>query len=198
MNYLGHLFFSNNDIELMYANLYGDFVKGSHLEALPEIVQKGSALHRSIDFYIDNHGAVLELKHLLSDDLPKVAGIAIDLYFDHILAKNWEKFHETTLREFTQTFHAHPYKKELFSNPNFHLILAKMKEDDWIYNYQFMHGLTFACRGLSSRISFSNQLWNAPEIFGVFQPEIENAFYLYMNDAIPHFDRLFASENSPL
>ena len=193
MNYLGHLFFSNNDIELMYANIYGDFVKGSQLGALPEIVQKGAFLHRRIDFYIDNHPKVLELKHLLSDDLPKVAGIAIDLYFDHLLAKNWHQFHSVPLREFIDSFHKSKYDKSLYPNANFQFVIAKMTEDDWVYNYQFMSGLIFACRGLSNRISFSNQLWNAPEIFSIFHAEIDQAFRHFMKDAVPYFNQIFES-----
>ena len=81
MNYLGHLFFSNNDLELMYANIYGDFIKGSKLSHHPKIIQKGVKLHRSIDSYIDNHPKVLNLKKTLTKDLPKISGIAIDLYF---------------------------------------------------------------------------------------------------------------------
>jgi acyl carrier protein phosphodiesterase len=76
VNYLGHLFFSKNDTELMLANLYGDFVKGSNLEAYTESVQTGIRLHRSIDNFIDTHPDVLELKRLLYEDLPKVSGIA--------------------------------------------------------------------------------------------------------------------------
>ena len=191
MNFLGHLFFSNNDIELMYANMYGDFVKGSHLEKLPEIVQRGSYLHRKIDFYIDNHPKVLELKHLLHEELPKVAGIAIDLYFDHLLAKNWDQFHPMPLREFINSFHSYPYDKTLYPNPNFHFVLKLMKKDDWLYNYQFPSGLEFACKGLSNRISFSNQLWNAPEVFHTYQAEIEEAFAIFMNDALLHFESEF-------
>jgi len=35
MNFLGHLYFSNNDHELMYANLFGDHIKGSQLDKFP-------------------------------------------------------------------------------------------------------------------------------------------------------------------
>jgi acyl carrier protein phosphodiesterase len=93
MNFLGHLYFSNNDFELMQANLFGDFVKGKDYTHLPLKLQEGVTLHRKIDHYIDHHPAVLDLVHLLHDDLPKVAAIAVDIYFDHLLAKNWSKFH---------------------------------------------------------------------------------------------------------
>ena len=68
----------------MLANLYGDFVKGKDLTNYSAIVQKGIHLNRSIDYFIDTHPAVTELRLSLYDKLPKVAGIAIDLYFDHL------------------------------------------------------------------------------------------------------------------
>ena len=187
MNYLGHLFFSDNDVELMYANIYGDFIKGSRLSHHPRIVQNGIKLHRAIDSYIDNHPKVLELKKALSSDLPKISGIAIDLYFDHILAMNWESHSSETLQNFTQNFHSHDFDVEKFDNQHFLLLIAKMKSDNWLTNYQYHHGLEFACRGLSKRISFSNQLYVAPSIFTAFRKDIEQTFNDFMTDAEPHF-----------
>lgn len=88
MNFLGHLYFSENDTELMLNNLYGDYVKGKNLDAYPLEIQRGILLHRAIDNFIDTNPGVKELFHHLYPSLPKIAGIAVDLYFDHILAKN--------------------------------------------------------------------------------------------------------------
>lgn len=187
MNYLGHLFFSNNDLELMYANMYGDFIKGSNLSHHPEIVQKGIKLHRQIDSYIDNHEKVLELKRTLSDKLPKVSGIAIDLYFDHLLAINWNNYRTESLEKFTNEFYKFDFNPSIYSDDNFQFLIEKIKADNWLYHYQYSHGLEFACRGLSKRISFKNDLWKAPEIFTTFREEIDETFIDFMQDAIPHF-----------
>lgn len=195
MNYLGHLFFSNDDIELMYANIYGDFVKGSQLDHHPEIIQKGVKLHRTIDSFIDNHPQVLQLKRTLSKSLPRISGIAIDLYFDHILASNWSNFHPHQLEKFTQIFHQHNFNRLQYSDPKFLFLMDKMKEDNWLRNYQFHEGLDFACKGLSRRISFSNQLYHAPEIFTTFRPKIEQTFYDFMLDAIPFFKNYHSTSN---
>ena len=78
MNFLGHLYFSENNSELMYANLYGDHIKGRNFEQLPELLQKGIKLHRSIDNYIDHHPKVIDLMRQLYPELPKVTGIAMN------------------------------------------------------------------------------------------------------------------------
>lgn len=188
MNYLGHLFFSNNDLELMYANIYGDFIKGSRLNHHPEIIQKGIKLHREIDSFIDNHSKILTLKKKLSPDLPKISGIAIDIYFDHLLAINWNDYRTESLEKFTNEFYTFDLNYNHFSNPNFQFLIHKMKADNWLYQYQYHNGLEFACKGLSKRISFKNELWKAPEIFIKFRPEIEHVFIEYMKDAILYFE----------
>jgi acyl carrier protein phosphodiesterase len=183
MNFLGHLYFSNDDTFLMKANLYGDFIKGKDISHLPEKIQEGVRLHRKIDDYIDTHPAVIELLHKLYEHLPKVSGIAVDLYFDHLLAKNWKLFHKKDFEVFIYDFYATIDDSiELFSK-DFHFMLTKMKEINWLYSYQFMYGLEKSSEGVSSRISFPNNLSKAPEIFLKLETEITNAFHIYMEDA---------------
>ena len=86
----------------MQPNLFGDFVKGKDLSRYPEKIQEGILLHREIDNYIDHHPVILELIHELYIPLPKVAPIAVDLYFDHLLAKKWSEFHSLRLEDFVQ------------------------------------------------------------------------------------------------
>jgi len=188
MNFLGHLYFSNNDLDLMYANLQGDYIKGKDLSHLPEIVQRGSYLHRTIDNYVDTHPSVIELLHMLYPHLPRISGIAVDLYFDHILARDWSKYHDKPLRLFIDEFYQHkPYFVDSFS-PDFQFMLEKMKEYDWLYQYQYLSGLSRSSGGLSRRISFENNLHQAPQVFAMLQPEIETAFQKYMQSAQPFFE----------
>ena len=187
MNFLGHLYFSNNDLELMQANLFGDFVKGKDYTHLPLKIQEGVTLHRKIDNYIDNHPAVLDLIRLLYNPMPKVAGIAVDLFFDHLLAKNWNQFHHQEIDEFIYQF----YKSINTSTPHysehFQLMLVKMQEDNWLLSYKNLEGLNLSCQGVSRRISFENNLKNGVQVFKKYELEIEKAFFEYMKDAIPFF-----------
>jgi acyl carrier protein phosphodiesterase len=186
MNFLGHLYFSNNDHQLMYANLFGDFVRGKDLSHFPSKMEQGIHLHRMIDQYIDHHPAVIELLHKLYEPLPKVAGIAVDLYFDHLLAKQWEHYHEQPLDTFIDAFYAATLEHESFYYPQFKLMIERMKEKNWLYQYQFDHGLMKACQGVSSRISFPNVLDSAHRVFKTYEREIQHSFEQFMAEAIPH------------
>ena len=183
MNFLGHIYFSGNDYRLMQDNLFGDFVKGSDLSQYPMEIQKGIQLHREIDTYIDNHPDVRELMHFLYEPLPKIAGIAIDLFFDHLLAKNWESFHSSPLTSYTKAFYQNlSFDTEVYSS-EFLFVLKKMKEHDWLSQYAGLEGLKKACEGVSSRISFENELKNAVPVFIENEPYINEIFVKYMKDA---------------
>lgn len=167
----------------MQANLFGDFVKGKNLSYFPNKIQQGILLHRKIDSFIDTHPAVLELLHILYEDLPKVAGIAVDLFFDHLLAKNWNQFHVQAYDDYIQRFYNAIDDSIIFYTPEFQRMLAKMKTMNWLHYYQFLEGLEKASNGLSSRISFPNQLIFAPQIFIRKEKIITEVFFNYMQDA---------------
>jgi len=187
MNFLGHLFFSNNELQLMHANLYGDFVKGKDLSQFDSTIQTGIRLHRKIDSYIDHHPDVLELMHVLQNDLSKVSGIAVDIYFDHILAKNWEKYHPSTLRDFIGRFYTSDIQFPEQYSKKYHVLFTRMKEFDWINQYQFHYGMTKALISVGKRISFENDLINAPDVFLKHESIIESTFEKFIKDAIPYF-----------
>jgi acyl carrier protein phosphodiesterase len=177
----------------MYANLFGDHFKGTYFDHLPQIVQDGIKLHRSIDSYIDHHPKVIELMHQLYPELPKVTGIAIDLFFDHLLAKNWEDYHNDSLDIFLEKFYSF---EPIFWKDyplEFQEFIIKMRNYKWINFYNQIEGLQKACEGVSSRLSFSNELINAPIVFLKHEQEITNCFKEFMFEANSFFDKKIAN-----
>lgn len=187
MNYLGHIYFSKNNIELMYANLFGDFVKGSNLNTYNPIVKEGIQLHREIDSFIGNHAAVKELSKHLSPELPKVAPIAIDIYFDHFLALNWERFHTKQLTGFLEEFYNFQINKLDYSNEKFDQLILAMKEKRWLSEYSKIYSVDKACVFLSNRLSFENALPSGKMVLENNYKEIEQVFFSYMKDAVNYF-----------
>jgi acyl carrier protein phosphodiesterase len=190
MNYLGHLYFSNNDTELMLSNLFGDFVKGKDLGHYRSKTIRGITLHRTIDSYIDTHPAVRELLHVLYPHLPKVSGIAVDLFFDHLLAKNWDKYHPIGLNEFLTNFYdAIDLESDDFT-PEFKTMLFHMVRVNWISYYPTLEGLNKALHGVSSKISFDNSLKDGMRVFLENEKLIEQTFHYFMQDAIDYFNTI--------
>lgn len=172
----------------MLANLYGDFVKGSNLRAYSESVQTGIRLHRSIDNFIDTHPDVLQLKRLLYADLPKVSGVAIDLFFDHLLAKNWSNFHELSLTDFLDRFYVYEAPSTANFSSEFLNFIHAMRTHNWLSHYPTEYGLRKSCEGVSSKISFPNRLKDGHLVFKKYEVDIIECFKKYMHDALEYFD----------
>lgn len=190
MNYLGHIYFSNNDPQLAVANLFGDFVKGKKYLEYPEYIQKGVLLHRKIDDFIDHHFEVLHLIHQIRSSLPKVAPIAVDIYFDHLLAKNWDQYHPVKLPEFLSNFYSNI---DLSNEPypsDFKHFISLMIERNWMSHYPSEEGLYRMCQGVSRKLSFENALTNGHTVFYDFQNEITSCFHEYMRDANEYLMRI--------
>lgn len=183
MNFLGHLYFSNNDYDLMIANLFGDSVKGKKYLNYSDKIQEGILLHRKIDSYIDNHPSVKELRLNLYMDLPKVAGIAIDLYFDHLLAIHWEQYHEKPFEIFLEEFYNYRSIFEGELGTDFSVFMDRLRTYRWINHYPTQYGLDKVCMGVSKRISFDNLLHKAPIVYAKRKKEIEAVFFQFMEDA---------------
>lgn len=188
MNFLGHLYFSRNDRDLMIANLFGDFVRGRNFDHFPPLIQEGIFLHRQIDHYIDTHPLVRELKLELMTELPKVGPIAVDLFFDHLLAKNWEQYHFAPYDSFLLDFYQHESEYAEQYPTSFLHFMEKLRQHKWMNHYPSKYGLMKSCEGVSKRLSFETKLADAHVVFEQKEETIETVFHAFMKDAILHFN----------
>lgn len=171
----------------MLGNLLGDFVKGSKFVGIPDELQKGIMLHRRIDMFIDHHPLILDLQSEISEHLPKVSGIAIDLIFDHLLAKNWSSFNNEPLQEFLDSFYeyAFSYKKPLPEKYVF--FLNRLKEHNFISKYKEPYALDKSSEFLSNKLSFPNKLKQTRTVFENNEKRFQETFDLFMKEAIEKF-----------
>ena len=104
-----------------------------------------------------------------------------------LLAKNWTKYNEKLLNLFILEFQN--YEDEFASefSESFHQLRKVMDEHNWLSNYQSLDGLDFACKGLSNRISFDNELHRGVSVFLKYESQIEKVFFQYMQEAVIKF-----------
>ncbi|GET21015.1 ACP phosphodiesterase [Prolixibacter denitrificans] len=105
MNYLAHIYLSGESEELMLGNFIGDYVKGKQHRDFPTEVERGILLHRKIDEFTDRHEAVRACNQLLRPGYRKYAGVVTDIFFDHFLAANWQRYSNHSLKNATRRFH---------------------------------------------------------------------------------------------
>jgi acyl carrier protein phosphodiesterase len=189
LNYLGHIYFSNNDHLLAQANLYGDWFKGSFIKELDPLIQYGIYLHREIDQFIDSHEIIKNnLLPVLRLKLPKVSNIAIDLYFDHLLSIHWDHFHPISIEFFLNEFYSHIGELDALLPSKFADYLKLLRAKKWINQYNTEEGLRRLCHGVSSRLSFETSLVNAPLVFKEEEVLITDCFFRFMQSARAHFE----------
>ena len=101
MNHLAHVLLAGADSERRLGGVLGDFVRGTPDPSLPSGVREGIALHRAIDGYTDRHPDVLAARALFEPPYRRYAGIALDMWFDHLLARDFERWSTRPLVAFS-------------------------------------------------------------------------------------------------
>jgi len=101
MNHLAHALLAGADDDLRLGGVLGDFVRGTPDPALPEPVREGIALHRAVDSYTDRHPEVIAARALFAPPYRRYAGIALDMWFDHCLARDFAAWSSLPLAAFS-------------------------------------------------------------------------------------------------
>jgi acyl carrier protein phosphodiesterase len=167
LNFLAHTYLSGDDNDLKIGNFLGDFVKG-RLNKLSntqysEGIIKGMALHREIDFFTDSHPIVRQSIDRLQPKYHKFSGIVVDMFYDHILAKNFAQYSEISLEEYSQIFYNLLENRKTEIPEAMKRMVESMVRRNWFVNYRKHEGIEWALQGISKRLSFKSGIENATE-----------------------------------
>jgi len=183
MNYLAHLHLGGQRPGQLLGSLYGDFVKGRLQGQFPAEIEDAITLHRQIDVFTDRHGLVDVALSRFSLTRRRYAGIVLDVFFDHCLARDWALYADSSLPAFTADVY-----RVLAAEPQLPGRLAQiapyMAADDWLGSYREFAVLDQVLRGISRRLSRPEELAAAmqelerlyeplSEDFRVFYPELQ-------------------------
>jgi acyl carrier protein phosphodiesterase len=100
VNFLAHLHLADGDPGDMSGGVAADFVRNPDLHLLTPDVLRGVMLHRLIDGFTDRHPVTLRSISRLAPKMGWFSGIVIDIYYDHILARDWLKYSSESLPDF--------------------------------------------------------------------------------------------------
>ena len=190
MNFLAHIYLSGDDDDIKVGNFLGDFVKG-RLNKLTnnqysEGVIKGMALHREIDFFTDTHPIVKQSIDRLQPKYHKFSGIVIDMFYDHVLAKNFHQYSSISLAEYAQKFYDLLEKRKSEIPEPMDRMVKSMVTRNWLLGYQSYEGIEWALTGISKRLSFESGIENATEELRKDYDLYEAEFQLFFPAMIKH------------
>ena len=100
MNFLAHLHLADGDAGDMAGGVAADFVRNPQLHLLTPDVLRGVMLHRHIDGFTDRHPVTLRSISRIAKEFGWFSGIIIDIFYDHILARDWPRYSSEPLAAF--------------------------------------------------------------------------------------------------
>ena len=159
MNFLAHLYLGPQRGEPVLGSVLADFVRGplSGLD-LPVAVCEGIWLHRRIDAFTDSHPLVLRSKARVSPLRRRFAGILVDMYYDHLLARHWQHFHPLPLADYTAGMYRQLLAQRQWMPDKARRVIEHMVDNDWLGSYVALENLHRAVDNMARRLTRENAL----------------------------------------
>jgi acyl carrier protein phosphodiesterase len=182
MNFLAHLYLSQNDTNIMIGNFIADHIRGNNYEGFSKEIQQGIFLHREIDTFTDAHKIVRKSKRRLHERYRHYDGVIIDIFYDYFLAKNWDNYSAIPLDIYTGSIN------KLFNEISAELpvksqqFIKYMIEFNILFNYQFEDGIEKVLNGMNHRTKGKSQMNLAIEDLKKLTKEFEEDFSLFFED----------------
>lgn len=198
MNFLAHIYLSGDDDDIKIGNFLGDFVKG-RLTKLTNAqyakgVINGMSLHREIDFFTDTHPVVRQSIDRLQPKYHKFSGIVVDMFYDHILAKNFNQYSSISLEKYAQNFYNLLEKRKNEIPEPMERMVKSMTTRNWLLSYKTYEGIEWALTGISKRLSFESGIENATrelrEDYDLYEAEFQVFFPELITHGINHLVKL--------
>ncbi len=188
MNYLAHAYLSGTDGDFLIGNFIADHVKGSAIHRFPEKVRQGILLHRMIDSFTDSHPVVEECKAALRPRFRKYAPVITDIYFDHFLARDWERYHHEELPVYARGCYTHLRLNEQLLPERTVFMLGYMEKQDWLTGYATTQGIGMALKGMARRARFESGMEHAQGFLEENYKLFDSGFERYFPDLQRHVE----------
>lgn len=187
MNFLAHAFLSGDDDDMLVGNFIADAVKGKKFRRYKEGIRNGILLHREIDTFTDRHPVFLRSKQRIQHRYDKFSGVIIDIYYDHFLAVDWDRFSGNELSEFA----LHVYKLML---EHYKLLPARSKRilpymiiHNWLVGYSRFDDLQWVFNGMSRRSrKYNSGMEDAVDSLKEHYDAFREDFRAFFPDMIAH------------
>jgi acyl carrier protein phosphodiesterase len=184
MNYLAHAFLSFNNEPIIVGNFIADHIKLADTQHLPELIRKGVIIHRKIDAFTDSHPLFIKSKRHFYNGFERYSGVLTDIYYDYLLAKNFEQFTDANLKDFTGNIYKILDNHEEFLPDTSKGFLKYVKQNNTFFEYSKLEGIELVLTHLSFRINHGVQLNESINLFKENEDKIEKDFLEFMMDLV--------------
>lgn len=183
MNFLAHAFLAGTDPALVVGGVVGDWIKGPLPGALPEDLARGVALHRAIDRHAESQQAFRASRQRLSPTRRRWSGVLVDIFYDHLLARDWMAYHSMPLADYAAaTYRGIAQRMAELPEPSRHA-LELMAEEDWLCSYASLDGIADVLARMARRARQPNPLAGGEAELGVALNAFAADFGVWLMDA---------------
>jgi acyl carrier protein phosphodiesterase len=162
VNFLAHAWLADPDPGLIVGGVVGDWIKGPldsvRTPALSGALLRGVRLHRAIDSFADRHPAFIRSRQRISPARRRYGGVLVDMFYDHLLARDWAHWHGQPLSSFSAKVYALLASTVAGLPAAVHPALELMCREDWLGSYAQTAGLEDVLRRMSRRARQPNPL----------------------------------------
>ena len=180
MNYLAHIYLSGPDPQVRVGGFLGDFVKGPLREDYPERIEAGIRLHRRIDATTDQHPLFRQRLAELPRPWRRFGGVLLDIYFDHLLASRWHRFHTQPLEPFCRSFYAELESHQTLLPERARHFCQRAPRIRWLQGYADAATVPLMLDNLGRRLRRPVPLGNAWPELTRRHPVLEETFFQLM------------------
>ena len=191
MNFLAHLYLSGDNEEILIGNFIGDFIKNKEVQNYSIGIQKGIKLHRQIDSYTDAHPMVKKGTQRLQKYHHKYSPVIVDVFYDYLLANNWEKYSDQSLDNFCESIYSILEKRIDDLPKKLQKRLPLMIEHKWLQSYKTEKGIRYTFLRLQERLSKPEHLENVVDNLLKFENEFAEEFNSFFPDLIKYVQEQF-------
>lgn len=133
-------------------------------------------MHRFIDHFTDTHPVTERAKLKLRPRFHHYAPVVVDVFFDHFLAKNWRRYSNTPLDQYSQEIYDKLQAEgAMFPEKSRH-ILKYMRMHNWLGAYASVEGIGIVMQGMSRRTPFESRMETGAEALREHYADYEHDF----------------------
>jgi len=179
MNYLAHAFLSAHNKELLVGNFIADHIKGQQFQTYSQGIIEGILMHRQIDTFTDAHANFKTCKKIFYNGFERYSGVLVDMYFDHLLAKNFENHTNKSLGLFAENVYEVYTDYEALMPEKSSRFLSYVIKNNIYMTYAEIEGIEQVLKHLSRRLNHNVALNDSLNLFSAAEEKLQNNFDVF-------------------
>jgi acyl carrier protein phosphodiesterase len=189
MNHLAHTLLAGHDDAMLLGGLLGDFWRGAPASDWPAGVAAGVRLHRRVDSYTDAHPVVVAAKARFDAPFRRYAGVVLDVWFDHLLARDFERLSGQSLRAFADRASQVLAADAAWWPLPFRVYAGRLRQHDGLIAYAEREHIGFVFERIAARLSRSNPVAIALAAVEAIEAPLARDFEAFWPDLVAFAER---------